>query len=77
MKSIPYIYDPICFLDIEMTDTDPVKGKIAEIAVYLVSGDMRLQILIASLIMKVDIVEDIKNLAVVKRFTKSVLWQDL
>lgn len=60
-----------------MTDTDPVKGKIAEIAVYLVSGDMRLQILIASLIMKVDIVEDIKNLAVVKRFTKSGLWQDL
>lgn len=31
----------MCFLDIEMTETDPGKGKIAEIAVYLVSGDMR------------------------------------
>jgi len=40
-KSIPYLFDPMCILDIEMTDADPLKGKIAEIAVYLLSGDLR------------------------------------
>jgi hypothetical protein len=41
VKSAPYFYDPMCVLDIEMTDPDPHKGKIAEIAVYLISGDLR------------------------------------
>ena len=41
MKSVPYLFDPLCVLDIEMTDADPLTGKIAEIAVYLVSGDLR------------------------------------
>jgi oligoribonuclease (3'-5' exoribonuclease) len=66
----------MCFLDIEMTDSDPAEGKIAEIAVYLVSGDLRLQILIASLVIRLDL-SDFKNDEVIKRFTKSGLWQDL
>jgi oligoribonuclease (3'-5' exoribonuclease) len=41
VKSVPYLFDPMCILDIEMTDADPQKGKVAEIAVYLVSGDLR------------------------------------
>ena len=67
------IYDPMCFLDIEMTDTDPHIGKIAELAVYLVSGDMRQQIFIASLVIKLEL-SDFKNDDVIKRFTKSGLW---
>ena len=63
----------MCFLDIEMTDTDPQIGKIAELAVYLVSGDMRQQILIASLVIKLEL-SDFKNDDVIKRFTKSGLW---
>lgn len=59
-----------------MTETDPQKGKIAEIAVYLVSGDLRQQILIANMIIKLDLT-DVKNDEVIKRFTKSGLWQDL
>jgi len=35
------LVDPMCFLDIEMTDPDPRKARIAEIAVYLLSGDLR------------------------------------
>lgn len=67
----------MCFLDIEMTDTDPQKGKIAEIAVCLVSGDLRQQIMIANIVIKID-ASDLKlNDEVVKRFTKSGLWQDL
>lgn len=56
-----------------MTETDPQKGKIAEIAVYLVSGDLRQQILIANMIIKLDLT-DVKNDEVIKRFTKSGLW---
>jgi oligoribonuclease (3'-5' exoribonuclease) len=63
-------------MDIEMTDTDPHKGKIAEIACYLVSGDLRQQILIASLVIKLDMAE-LKSDEVIKRFTKSGLWQEL
>ena len=37
---------------------------------------MRLQILIASLVVKLDLT-DFKNDDVIKRFTKSGLWQDL
>ena len=66
----------MCFLDIEMTDPDPYEGKIAEIAVYLVSGDMREQILIANLVIEVDL-KHFKNDNVVQRFTKSGLWYDL
>ena len=50
-----FLYDPMCVLDLEMTDTDPDLGKIAEIAVYLVSGDLRTQIMIANLIIAVDL----------------------
>lgn len=64
----------MCFLDIEMTDNDPQKGKVAEIAVYLTSGDLRLQILIANLIIKLEMSELNGNTEVVKRFTKSGLW---
>jgi oligoribonuclease (3'-5' exoribonuclease) len=60
-----------------MTDADPQKGKIAEIAVFLVSGDLRQQILIANLIIKNDISELSSKDEIVKRFTKSGLWQDL
>lgn len=66
----------MCILDIEMTDPDPSIGKIVEIAVYLVSGDMRTQILIANLIIRVD-TKEVKNDECIKRFTKSGLWQDL
>ncbi|TNV87216.1 hypothetical protein FGO68_gene13436 [Halteria grandinella] len=72
----PYIFDPMCVMDIEMTDTDPHKGRIAEIACYLVSGDLRQQILIASLVIKLDMSE-LKTDEVIKRFTKSGLWQEL
>jgi oligoribonuclease (3'-5' exoribonuclease) len=40
----------MCFLDIEMTDPDPRKARIAEIAVYLVSGDLRQQYRVASIV---------------------------
>ena len=76
MKSVPYLFDPMCILDIEMTDADPIKGKIAEIAVYLVSGDLRQQILIANLVIKLELT-DFKSDEVIKRFNKSGLWQDL
>ena len=66
----------MCILDIEMTDPDPSIGKIVEIAVYLVSGDLRTQILIANLIIKVEL-NEIKNDECIKRFNKSGLWQDL
>jgi len=59
-----------------MTDSDPSKGKIAEIAIYLVSGDLRQQILIANLVIKLGL-SDLKSEEVIKRFTKSGLWQDL
>lgn len=59
-----------------MTHTDPHTGRIAEIACYLISGDLRQQILIASLVIKLDMSE-LKNEDVVKRFTKSGLWQEL
>jgi oligoribonuclease (3'-5' exoribonuclease) len=64
-------------MDIEMTDTDPQKGKIAEIAVCLVSGDLRQQIMIANLIIAVEGLSELKTDEVIKRFTKSGLWQDL
>ena len=64
----------MCILDIEMTETDPATGKIAEIAVYLVSGDLRLQIQIANMVIKLDLSHDIKSDEVVKRFNKSGLW---
>ena len=57
-----------------MTDNDPQKGKVAEIAVYLTSGDLRLQILIANLIIKLEMSELNGTTEVVKRFTKSGLW---
>lgn len=60
-----------------MTDTDPQKGKIAEIAVCLVSGDLRQQIMIANLIIAVEGLSELKTDEVIKRFTKSGLWQDL
>ena len=66
----------MCILDIEMTDADPLKGKIAEIAVYLVSGDLRQQILIANIVIKLELT-DFKSDEVIKRFNKSGLWQDL
>lgn len=74
--SKPYIFDPMCVMDIEMTHTDPHVGKIAEIACYLVSGDLRQQILIANLPIKLDLSE-LKNEETIKRFTKSGLWQEL
>ena len=64
----------MCFMDIEMTDTDPQKGKIAEIAVCLVSGDLRQQIMIANLIIAVAGLSELKTDEVIKRFTKSGLW---
>jgi hypothetical protein len=44
--------------------------------VYLVSGDMRQQILIANTVIKIDLAE-VKADEVIKRFNKSGLWQDL
>jgi oligoribonuclease (3'-5' exoribonuclease) len=67
----------MCFVDIEMTDVDPKKGKIAEIAVCLVSGDLRQQILIANMVIKLDLGDFNNSDEVIKRFTKSGLWQDL
>ena len=61
-------------MDIEMTDADPQKGKIAEIAVCLVSGDLRQQIMIANLIIAVEGLSELKTDEVIKRFTKSGLW---
>jgi oligoribonuclease (3'-5' exoribonuclease) len=60
-----------------MTDTDPKKGQIAEIAVYITSGDLRQQYLLANFIIKLELSEVSRNNEVVKRFTKSGLWQDL
>ena len=77
VQNKPYIFDPLCFLDIEMTDTDPKKGQIAEIAVYITSGDLRQQYLLANFIIKLELSEVSRNNEVVKRFTKSGLWQDL
>ena len=59
-----------------MTEPDPYEGEIAEIAAYLVSGDMREQVLIANLVIEVDL-KHFKNDKVVQRFTKSGLWHDL
>ena len=67
----------MCFIDIEMTDIDPQKGKIAEIAVCLVSGDLRQQITIANLIINLDSLNELKTDEVFKRLTKSGLWNDL
>jgi oligoribonuclease (3'-5' exoribonuclease) len=77
VKTKPYLFEPLCFLDIEMTDTDPQKGKVAEIAVYITSGDLRQQFLLANFVIKLDLSEVTRNDEVVKRFTKSGLWQDL
>ena len=56
-----------------MTDTDPQKGQIAEIAVCLVSGDLRQQIMIANLVIKIEELNELKTDEVIKRFTKSGL----
>ena len=77
VNSVPFFNNPMCFLDIEMTDTDPMRGEIAEIAVCLVSGDLRQQIMIANLVIKIELLNELKTDEVIKRFTKSGLWSDL
>ena len=42
----------MCFIDIEMTDPDPRIGSIAEIAAYLVSGDLSEKYLIADFVIQ-------------------------
>ena len=39
-KKTHTLQNPMCFIDIEMTDPDPKKANIVEIAAYLVSGDL-------------------------------------
>ena len=36
-----YLRDPMCFIQLEMTDSDPKLAQIAEIAVYLVTGNLK------------------------------------
>lgn len=43
----------------------------------MVSGDIRQQIMIANLVIKVDGLSELKTDEVIKRFTKSGLWLDL
>jgi oligoribonuclease (3'-5' exoribonuclease) len=40
----------MCFIDIEMTDPDPYKANIVEIAAYLVNGDLTEKYLIADFV---------------------------
>jgi len=40
----------MCFIDIEMTDPDPRKANIVEIAAYLVNGELTEKYLIADFV---------------------------
>jgi oligoribonuclease (3'-5' exoribonuclease) len=49
-KKLQSFYNPMCFIDIEMTDPDPYKANIVEIAAYLVNGDLTEKYLIADFV---------------------------
>lgn len=72
----------MCFLDIEMTDPDSRKARIAEIAVYLLSGDLRQQYRVASMVItnasSSEALEAIVTNDYVKaRFKKNGLWEEM
>ncbi len=72
----------MCFLDIEMTDPDPRRARIAEIAVYLVSGDLRQQYRVASMVIanansSKALETIVTNDYVRARFKKNGLWEEM
>ena len=49
-KNLNNFRNSMCFINIEMTDPDPRIGNIAEIAAYLVSGDLSEKYLIGDFV---------------------------
>jgi oligoribonuclease (3'-5' exoribonuclease) len=68
--------DPICFIELEMTARDPRMAGIAEIAVYLVSGDLKEQYQIANMVI-LNSREAITQEDIVDRFKKNGLWNEI
>ncbi len=76
-KKLTNFYNPMCFIDIEMTDPDPKIANIVEIAAYLVNGDLSEKYLIADFVITQPDVSVIKSEFVVERFKKNGLWDDI
>jgi oligoribonuclease (3'-5' exoribonuclease) len=68
----------MCFIDLEMTDPDPRRANLAEIAVFIVSGDLSEKICIADFVIRnTNLPGLITNEAVIDRFVKNGLWEDM
>jgi oligoribonuclease (3'-5' exoribonuclease) len=70
----------MCFIDLEMTDPDPRKARLAEIAVYLVSGDLRAREHLGTFTIFLETTHDkvlIDNDFVLDRFKKNGLYDEI
>jgi oligoribonuclease (3'-5' exoribonuclease) len=69
----------MCFVEIEMTDQDPRKAKIAEIAVFLTSGTLEDMLKVQSMVIYNGPNPEtlIESEAVLDRFTKNGLLKDM
>ena len=76
-KGLQNFYNPMCFIDIEMTDPDPRKANIVEIAAYLVNGELTEKYLIADFVITQPDVSIIQSEFVIDLFKKNGLWDDM
>ena len=76
-KKLTSFYNPMCFIDIEMTDADPRKANIVEIAAYLINGDLTEKYLIADFVIHQPDVSIITSELVIDRFKKNGLWEEM
>jgi oligoribonuclease (3'-5' exoribonuclease) len=67
----------MCFIDIEMTDPDPRKANIVEIAAYLINGDLTEKYLIADFVITHPDVSIISSEFVIDRFKRNGLWDEM
>ena len=67
----------MCFIDIEMTDPDPRKANIVEIAAYLINGDLTEKYLIADFVIIQPDVSIISSEFVIDRFKRNGLWDEM
>ena len=67
----------MCFIDIEMTDPDPRKANIVEIAAYLINGDLTEKYLIADFVITQPDVSIISSELVIDRFKRNGLWDEM
>ena len=67
----------MCFIDIEMTDPDPRKANIVEIAAYLINGDLTEKYLIADFVITQPDVSIISSEFLIDRFKRNGLWDEM